>query len=92
VSNQQKVIVFGSQRIAANWAAKHHRDLKDVLLATDPDKIQGLKGPFIVVRVSKVEWVPPTFACEKRVQITEDWITQEEMLRKVVEKNGGNRK
>lgn len=82
-----KVIVFGSELLAKRWAVTNGVDPKEVYLATQPERIQGLLGPFQCVRYSKEVWVPPSYACEQRVKETEGWIKQEKGLRDLREKN-----
>ena len=82
-----KVIVFGTELLAKRWAETNGVDPKDVYLATQPERIQGLMGPFQLVRYSKDVWVPPTSACERRVKETEGWIKQEKGLRELRVKN-----
>jgi hypothetical protein len=87
LQERKRVIVFGTERLAKKWAETNGVDPKDVYLATQPDRIQGLWGPFQLVRYSKDVWVPPTSACERRVRETEGWIKQEKGLRELDEKN-----
>jgi hypothetical protein len=82
-----RVIVFGTYLLAKRWAETNGVHLKDVYLATQPETIQGLMGPFQLVRYSKEVWVPPTSACERRVRETEGWIKQEQGLRELAIKN-----
>lgn len=78
---EQTVIVFGTRLLADNWARANHTDPKMVILATEPEKVQGRRGPFVIVRFPKDVWQPPTFPCEKRVRETEDWIVKDQALR-----------
>lgn len=72
-----KVVVFGSQRIAAIWALRNQIRESDVVLATHgAEAFQGVLGPLHVVRVSEEVWKPPTFPCEKRVAETEQEINR----------------
>jgi len=82
-----KVIVFGTELLAKRWAETNGVDPKDVYLATQPERIQGLHWPFEIVRYPKDIWVPPTSACERRVKETEGWIKQEQGLRALRAKN-----
>lgn len=65
------VVVFGSQRLADNWARRNAVNPRRVRLATHPEKFLGHDGPFKVVRFPEDIWTPTTFPDEKRLKVTE---------------------
>jgi hypothetical protein len=85
--NTEPVIVFGSDLLAKRWAEENGHDPTRVYLATQPERIQGLWGPFKLVKYPQDVWVPTSYACEQRVKATLDWVAQEEGLRGLREKN-----
>jgi hypothetical protein len=66
------VVVFGTQRIGAIYALREGIDPGRIRLATGGDEMARLlSGPVTVVRVSDEAWQPPTHACARRAQETE---------------------
>jgi hypothetical protein len=74
----ETVVVFGSQRIAAQWALRNKVRGDAVLLATEPGRLVGrdVGGYVAVVRVPEEYWLPTTHPCEKRVRETEQWLKE----------------
>lgn len=81
----QQAVVFGSDRIASIWGLRNDVPRENIVLATNPDEVEKLRGPVAVVRVSKEEWVPTTFPDENRVKQTEEIIKGRKHKDEVVE-------
>ncbi len=67
-------VVFGTQRLAMQYIWLYGVVAENVILATDPDNLDGHKGSVTTVRYSEEVWQPPTLPCEKRVRETEEAI------------------
>lgn len=63
-----RVVVFGSDRHAHIWGLRNGVKRNNIILATNPDTTQFIRGEkeLTVVRVSEDQWVPASFPCEQR--------------------------
>lgn len=80
----QPAIFFGTPEMLAVWIEQHNMGHRRIYLATQPERIQGLIGPFEIIRNEGV-WTPANEDEAQRVWATEDWIKQDELYRKISE-------
>lgn len=68
-----KAIVFGTDATANLYAFQNETNRSEVILATQPDKLDALSEEVVVdvVRVPEDVWKPSTYPDEARVKETE---------------------
>lgn len=76
VTKPIQAVVFGSDLIATNWGKENNIPRENIALATQPDLVEDMVGPIIVVEVDESVWTPSTFPDENRVKDTKELIKE----------------
>lgn len=72
-----KAVVFGSERLAELFSRSRGFSMHEVMLGTQPDRLQGFNGDrILVVGYAPEVWSPVTFACERRTKETADMLDE----------------
>lgn len=66
-----KAVVFGSELLMSQWCRRNAVNPREVIMATQPDKLKGQTEPVRVVRFDENVWTTDTYPCEQRVRETE---------------------
>lgn len=76
ITKPVQAVVFGSDLIATNWGKENGIDRENIALATQPQLVENMQGPIIVVEVDESVWQPSTFPDENRVKDTKQLIKE----------------